>query len=148
MYLRKPGPKPGALAFKNYRPGQKPPQAKHRARLGPAFGLRQELAHHYMEVDRRSYGCWWRGGYFRREWGLWEWLEEVREHRLFLKKYLGSSFVSVLGLSKRFEESSTTWTGYSLVSVKMLLRPAHTHPIVVSEPVQTELWSVRIGSFR
>ena len=37
MYLRKPGPKPGALAFKNYRPGQKLPQAKHRARLGPAF---------------------------------------------------------------------------------------------------------------
>ena len=37
MYLRKPGPKPGALAFKNYRPGQKTPQAKHRARLGPAF---------------------------------------------------------------------------------------------------------------
>jgi transposase InsO family protein len=28
------------LAFKNYRPGQKPPQAKHRAWLGPAiFGL-------------------------------------------------------------------------------------------------------------
>ena len=37
MYLQKPGPKPGALAFKNYRPGQKPPQAKHRAWLGPAF---------------------------------------------------------------------------------------------------------------
>ena len=37
IYLQKPGPKPAALAFKNHRPGQKPPQAKHRARLGPAF---------------------------------------------------------------------------------------------------------------
>ena len=30
--------------------------------------------------------------------------EEVREHRLFKKKCLGSSFISVLGLSKRFEK--------------------------------------------
>ena len=46
MYLQKPGLRPAALAFKNYKPGQKPPQAKLRAWLGPASGLRPEPAHH------------------------------------------------------------------------------------------------------
>ena len=53
MYLQKPGLRPAALAFKNYKPGQKPPQAKLRAWLflawpGLASGLqvRPEPAHH------------------------------------------------------------------------------------------------------
>src|ERR1700675_2222114 len=37
IYLQKPGPKPAALAFKNHRPGQKPPQAKHKGLAWPGF---------------------------------------------------------------------------------------------------------------
>jgi len=35
--VQKPGPRPTALAFPKPRPGQKPSQAKSKARLGPAF---------------------------------------------------------------------------------------------------------------
>ena len=42
----KPWPRPTALAFQYSRPGQKPSQAKGQAWLGPASGLRPELAHH------------------------------------------------------------------------------------------------------
>jgi hypothetical protein len=50
--VHKPGPRPTALAFSKSRPGQKLSQAKGQARLflarlGPASGLRPELAHHY-----------------------------------------------------------------------------------------------------
>ena len=43
---QKPGPRPGALAFRNPEPGQKPSQANFLAWLGPASGLRPEPAHH------------------------------------------------------------------------------------------------------
>ena len=46
MYLQMPGFRLVVLAFKIYKPGQKPPQAKLRAWLGPASGLRPEPAHH------------------------------------------------------------------------------------------------------
>ena len=49
--LQKLGLRPAALAFKNLRPGQKPPQAKHRAWLGLASGLRLEPAHHYSVLQ-------------------------------------------------------------------------------------------------
>ena len=44
----KAGLRLAALAFKIYKLGQKPPQAKLRAWLGLASGLRPEPAHHYL----------------------------------------------------------------------------------------------------
>ena len=45
-----------AWAFKNHRPGQKSPQAKHK---GPASSFRLELAHHYWACEYLgSNGLW------------------------------------------------------------------------------------------